>query len=119
MSLRPQKTTHWIFLLLFVVSAAMAPGAALEHGLSHLEENFASSAFSELGFQSLGDPAGDPEANCELCDALTNGRDGISLVFDGISDSIEVDRGVDAPESLLLPRLTRYAPESQRAPPLS
>ena len=67
------KNFIFALFLLFATSAAIAPGAALEHGLNHLEESYASGDIALSGSEPFSDEL-DPEAQCDLCDSLTNGR---------------------------------------------
>ena len=112
------KNFIFALFLLFASSAAIAPGAELAHGLNHLEESYASGDIALSGTEPFSDEL-DPEAQCDLCDSLTNGRLAIAGVADGVVARLEATSRVEvlAPSASL--QSIRYAPESPRGPPLS
>lgn len=113
-----RKFPCFFLLFFFAISVVAAPGLSLEHSLSHVGKGYGASPAPASSADSFGDSF-ESDVHCDLCGALTSGRTAMTLGVDGLTDSVKAIHRVDNFESLLLTRSARYAPESQRAPPLS
>ena len=116
----PKEVGTGIYLVLLSIFLAAAPAVSVEHDLVHLEEQYHVADVSEWPGGALPtDSDADFEAQCDLCGSLNSDRLVFGEAHPGLSMVVEALGPVFFATSDFVPRALGYAPESQRAPPIS